>query len=224
MEMKEFENLKLVEFKIEDEETGLIGDLNAVSVVTTPAIESNYELFNQTKETSLFKVTNKDKMEITGPVMIPNKKILRYNKKEKEYFYCFFSEETVKKCAEFYLKGNNHNKANFEHKDNYTEDVHMIETWIVENPEIDKSKALGFKDIAKGTWFATYKVSNEELWYKIKNSDFSGFSVEGDFIYNASSFSSDIEKLIQIESIVDDKNLTKEEKKNAIKELLFKKN
>lgn len=216
MEMNEFENLPLVEFKIEDLESGLKGDLNAVSIVTSPAIELSYNLFNQTqKERSDFKVTNKDKMEITGPVMVPNKKILRFNKKEKEYFYCFFSEETVKKCAEFYLKSKNHDKSNFEHLDNFTNDVYLIETWIVEDPKVDKSKALGFEEVPKGTWFATFKVSNEELWTKLKKSDFSGFSVEGDFIY---SYEQVI--LSKIEDVVNNETMSKEEKKKAIKNIL----
>lgn len=220
MEKKEIFDLPLVEFFIEDENSGLFGDLNAVSVVTSPAIEKSYKLFSTSSIESDFKITSKDKMEITGPVMIPNKKILRYNEEKKEYYNCFFSEGTVKKCSEVYLSNNNHNKANFEHEKFYTSKVRMTQSWIVEDPTNDKANALGFEDVTPGTWFATFKVYDEKLWEELKNSDFSGFSVEGDFIYNSANFSDDAEKLSKIESITDDVNLSTEEKKQAIKLIL----
>ncbi len=218
MENKDMKNLPLVEFFIEDEKEGLLGNLKAVSVVTDPAIEKSFQLFNKNSVMSNFKVTNKDKMEITGPVMIPNKKILRYNEEADEYYNCFFSEETVKKCAEVYLKNNNHNKANFEHQDNYTESVHLLETWLVSHEQYDKSKALGFEGVKKGTWFATFKVSDAKLWAELKKSDFSGFSVEGDFLFAIENMEAVL--LAKIESIADDEVMTKEEKKEAIKALL----
>lgn len=219
MEKKEYD-LQLVEFLIEDENSGLFGDLNAVSIVTTPAIEKSFNLFNASVIKSDFRITSKEKMEITGPVMIPNKKILRYNEDKKEYFNCFFSEDTVKKCSEIYLHNNNHNKANFEHEKFFTSKIRMTQSWIVEDVNNDKANALGFQDLTPGTWFATFKVYDEKLWEQLKNSDFSGFSVEGDFIYNSANFSDEPEKLSKIESIVDDVNLSVEEKKEAIKLIL----
>ena len=128
-----------------------------------------------------FKSVDTDKMIITGPVMIPNIDILRIDENTGEYYNCFFSEETIVKASSQYLKNSNHNKANFDHSEEFTNEVYIIESWIVENPDMDKSKALGFKDVTKGTWFATYKVANKELWNQLKSSDFSGFSIEGIF-------------------------------------------
>lgn len=173
--MKNKEELELIEFKLNPEEGG---DIGIVSIVSDPAIEQTFQLFNSIKK-EYFKISS-DKQEITGPVMIPNKKILRMNE-AKEYYNCWFSEKTVKECSEIYLKNCNHTKANFDHEQNATDQIFVSQSWIVEDPEMDKSKALGFEDVKPGTWFMTYKVENTDLWNSIKQSDFTGFSIEGFF-------------------------------------------
>ena len=59
--------------------------------------------------------------------------------------------------------------------------VTVVESWIVENPEMDKSKHLGYEDIPRGSWFVSYKVDNNTLWNKVKAGEVLGFSVEGLF-------------------------------------------
>lgn len=212
--MEKHEELPLVEFKLNDENGD---DVEAVSIVKDPAIEKSFQLF---KAVELFNKSTKeqfkaqgDKQEITGPVMIPDLKILRYNEKKKEYYNCWFSADTVKECASVYLKNCNHTKANFDHLDNYSNNVYVIESWIVEDPEVDKSKALGFTDVKPGTWFMTYKVDNPELWSAIKSSGFTGFSIEGFF----SEFKSNKEKMIY--SIVNS-NLNDADKEALIKKII----
>lgn len=221
MNMKQ-EELKNVEFKL-DEENG--DDIFAVSIVKDPAIEKSFQLFNALK---LFNTAEKftafsDKQEITGPVMIPFIKILRYNKENNEYYNCFFSEDTVKECASVYLKHCNHTSANFDHSNAYTNNIFVIESWIVTDPENDKSKALGFSDVAKGTWFMTYKVTNEELWKEIKAGDFSGFSIEGWFtqfekLKEEQQSLKDKEKIVY--QILMSKNLSDEDKIYIIKKIV----
>lgn len=212
--MEKKQELDLVEFKINSENGD---DLLAVSIVKDPAIEKSFQLFkavesfNQANK-ELFKASQ-DKQEITGPVMIPDLKILRYDDKNKEYYNCWFSAETVKECASIYLKNCNHTHANFDHQDNYSNSVFVIESWIVEDPENDKSKALGFKDVIKGTWFMTYKVVNAELWKSIKVNGFTGFSIEGWF----SEFDKQKEKMIY--SILKSK-LTDSDKESLIKKIV----
>lgn len=195
-------DLELIEFKIDEENA-----LRAVSIVKDPAIEKSFQLFKaanlhdnckceiidgvlKTEPTACEYCKDKarmnsfksvvEKKQITGPVMIPNIPILRM-KDNGEYYNCWFSEETIVKASSIYLKNSNHTSANFDHKQLFTEDVYVIESWVVEDPELDKSKALGFTDVVKGTWFMTYKVDNDNLWEDIKKNGFTGFSIEGIF-------------------------------------------
>jgi hypothetical protein len=225
METNNFSELPLVEFFIKDKKTNSVGRLKAISIVTDPAIEESFQLFNNKVVKSEFKVTNNDKMEITGPVMIPNKKILRRDESTGEYYNCFFSPATVKECAELYLYDCNHNKGNFEHENLFTDKVRVIESWIVEHPERDKSKALGFSGVKKGTWFVTFKCYDQKLWSELKKSDFSGFSVEGDFLFSGENIAEESEitsqmTLKEIDSICDNVELSREEKLRLIDELL----
>jgi hypothetical protein len=54
----------------------------------------------------------------------------------------------------------------------------MIESWLVEDPEKDKSASMNL-NLPKNTWMASYKVDNEEVWQKIVNGTLTGFSIEG---------------------------------------------
>ena len=56
-----------------------------------------------------------------------------------------------------------------------------MESWIVENPEMDKSKMYGF-EVPEGTWMISMKVENDEVWNDyVKEGKVKGFSIEGYF-------------------------------------------
>lgn len=208
------EKLPLKEFKIK-ENGKEFGSLDAISIVSDPAIEMTFQLFakanvNQFASTPF----TSEKMQITGPVMVPYKKILRVDD-NGEYYNGWFSEETIIDCAKNYLRRAKHRQANLEHSEDFYKDFYVFESWIVEDPETDKSKALGFKDIPKGTWFVTYQVTNKELWNTIKNGNYTGFSVE----IEAATFSQlSLEE--EIKRIVFDETISDEEKENKIKSLI----
>lgn len=149
--------------------------LDRISLVDEPAIETDFMAF--AKEHLMFSIDN-DKHIITGPVMIPEKRMWRNN---FGGCYVYFSAETIKEAAYRWLIENRNHSFNLDHK-NDTYSVSIIESWITEDTEKDKSTALGFTDIPKGTWFVSAKVDNDELWSKIKSGEFNGFSIEGTFI------------------------------------------
>ena len=45
---------------------------------------------------------------------------------------------------------------------------------------MDKSTLFGFS-LPKGTWMVKMKISNNDLWQKIKDGDLKGLSIEGYF-------------------------------------------
>ena len=121
-----------------------------------------------------------DKMIVTGPAMIPRQLIARKDELGN-LFHVYFSEETIAKIAGKFLADNNTHKTDINHNGSIVNENTLLESWIVEDPELDKSKALGF-NVPKGTWMASYKINNKETWKKIKAGELNGFSVEGSFL------------------------------------------
>lgn len=126
---------------------------------------------------------DEEKQEITGAAIIPNKFIIRRDEMGQLY-YVYFSEETTKKLAEGFFKQKQvdlRSALNIEHTEQKAEDTYIVESWIVNDPEKDKSKSLGL-DYPKGTWVITAKIENPQLWKDIKTGKYNGFSIEGYFL------------------------------------------
>ena len=124
--------------------------------------------------------SNDDEMIVTGPAMIPLALIPRRDEMGN-LFHVYFSKETVKNIAKKFLEDNNTHNTDINHDDNVVTENTLLESWIVANPEMDKSTALGF-NVPEGTWMTSYKINNEETWQKIKAGELNGFSVTGNFL------------------------------------------
>lgn len=140
---------------------------------------------------SQFNQTSKEKQLIAGPLMIPRKLIYRFNETTNEDFWVYFTEETIEKIAYKYLMNKYQDNTNLEHSEDIKlKDVVLVESWIVEDPEKDKSYFLTGQKYKKGTWFGIMKVLNSTVWKEwVKTGRVKGFSVEGYFsdrIINAS--------------------------------------
>ena len=165
--------MRIVELIIDekDEESGI----SAVSVVESPAIESDF-IYLSKHEIEL-KEVDAEKRILMGAGLIPNKQIYRKNEKGEEY-YIYFSEATIRKASELFLMNSNQNNATLEHKQKL-EGMSIVESWIVEGDH-DKSMNYGF-NFPKGTWMISMKVNNDDIWNKVKLGEVKGFSIEGYF-------------------------------------------
>jgi len=191
----------IVELVISDENEALT--IDAISLVTSPAIEQDFVYFNKSKNNLTFAKVDEEKRELISPALIPNKQIFRYDPNTDSEYYVYFSKETVKKASHLYLKHNNHHKATEQHTDRVS-GVLTVESWIKEG-EQDKSNLYGF-NLPIGTWFVKMKIENDEVWSKIKSGELKGLSIEGYFT----------NKFEQMNK----KEFTNEEVKTALKELL----
>ena len=145
-----------------------------LGLVENPAIQEKWVALSEEKEIKL--ATIEDKQILLGPVLIPNKKIYRVHNGQE--FYIVFTEEAIKKLSEKYLKNSNHFSFNLEHNENLEVDAVVVESWIIENSEKDKSSNYGF-DLPKGTWMVGVKVDDKTVWDKyIKMGRVKGFSIE----------------------------------------------
>jgi hypothetical protein len=186
---------RIVELIIDekDETSGI----DAVSLVESPAIESNF-LALKKHEVEL-KEIDAEKRIVLGAALIPNKQIYRTNEKKEEY-YIYFSEATVRKASELFLMNGNQNNATLEHNEKL-KGMSVVESWIVEG-ENDKSKNYGF-DVPKGTWMIAMKVNNDKVWQQVKEGKIKGFSIEGYFAdkYEMSLKNIDMEEKAMVEKI-----------------------
>ena len=152
--------------------------IDAISLVSAPAIEQDFVYFGKEKNNLTFAKIDEEKRMIVSPALIPNKQIFRYDPNTDSEYYVYFSPDTVRKASELYLKHNNHHKATHEHNERVS-GVLTVESWIKEG-DMDKSKLYGY-DLPNGTWFVKMKINNDDLWQKIKAGELKGLSIEGYF-------------------------------------------
>ena len=167
----------IVELVIADDSQELA--IDAISLVSSPAIEQDFVYFGKEKNNLTFVKVDEEKRMLVSPALIPNKQIFRYDPNTDSDYYVYFSPETVRKASELYLKHNNHHKATYEHQDRVS-GVLTVESWIIEDPKMDKSTLYGFS-LPKGTWMVKLSISNNDLWNKIKDGELKGLSIEGYF-------------------------------------------
>jgi hypothetical protein len=149
--------------------------LDYVSLVDQPAIQTKGLLFSNNL---IFKF-EKEKQIITGPAMIPNQLIYRRDKEMGE-FYVVFEADAIIELATKFNREVKEFKINVDHAD-VVPSAFITESWIVDNPEMDKAKSLGF-DVPAGTWMLSVKVEDEAFWNdEVKAKGQFGFSVEGLF-------------------------------------------
>jgi hypothetical protein len=183
--------MRLFRLKVNKKNKGVF----ATSMVKSPAIEIGFQKFSS--EVREFNFTkDKVKYELTGPLMVPNMDIPRYDK-ENKIFFVYFTEEDVINSRNNFFKYNKHTESTHEHKVQLNNN-YIVESWIVEDPETDKSKALGF-NVPRGTWMITMKIEDKQYWTDyIESGKVTGFSLEGDF--------EAVEEQIQIVDVTDKKD------------------
>ena len=165
--------MRIVELIIDEKED--LSGVEAISVGEFPAIEENFIALNQ--QLQLAKVDD-EKRILMGAALIPNKNIYRRNGEDE--YYIFFSDATVKKASELFLMNSNQNNATLEHQKKIN-DLSVVESWIVEDTEMDKSKKYGL-NAPVGTWMVSMKVNNDTIWNDfVKTGKVKGFSIEGYF-------------------------------------------
>lgn len=181
---------KLIELII-DESMELSG-IDAISIVENPAIEENWIALKTEKQTEYkFAEVDKEKKILMGALLVPDKPIYRRDENNEDY-YIYFSKNTIRQCMELFFKNGNQNNATFEHLESVT-GLTMVESWIVEDLEKDKSKLYNL-NVPLGTWMGSIKVYNEDIWNNfVKTGIVKGFSIEG--------FFADKAKLSKVETV-----------------------
>lgn len=176
----------------------------AISLVEDPAMEKFFIALSKEQEEVKLAVEGEKRL-ITGPVLIPNKKILRFDKGSNTEYNLVFGENEIRMFSQDFMKNDYQHNSTIGHDENAAiQKLTFVESWIVEDSNNDKANALGFKDLPVGTWMASAYVEDNDTWDLIKSKKVRGFSIDS------------ILNMKKVEMSITKKN---KEKMNLLKEL-----
>ena len=161
-----------------DEEMDIKG-VQAISLVSDPAIEADFIALNKQKNIELA-VVNDEKRILMGAALIPNKPI--YRREGDVEFEVFFTNDTVRKASELFFKQGNQSETTLEHLIDLSGNT-VVESWIKEDEVHDKSVKFGV-EAPVGSWIISMKIEDDELYKMAKDGMIKGFSIEGYVVDN----------------------------------------
>ena len=182
--------LPVYDVLLNDAEDGMI----KISLVDEPAVMSDFVAFDRQKSVKMYSVADSDKRLVYGVVLRADFPIYRRDKELGEYSV-LFTPDTIRAMAEKYLADGLQNETSTMHKTD-VDGVQMVQYFIKDtargvNPD-------GFDEIADGSLFAEFHVTNDDVWEKVKDGTFRGFS--GEFYYTLTPE----ESVTEVREIVDD--------------------
>jgi hypothetical protein len=137
--------MNLIELIID--ETDELSGVDAISVVSAPAIESNFVAL-KSEEIKLAQVDS-EKRILMGAVLIPEKPI--YRKNGEDEYYIYFSKDTVNKASQLFFKNGNQNNWTLEHNKEI-KGLTVVESWIVEDTQKIKVQFTIYQSLLVRGW------------------------------------------------------------------------
>jgi len=171
-------NLPIYNCLIEDHDD--VTGISAISFVDFPANEVDFVTLKQQEQKI---VLNRDakKQILTGVVLMPEQLIYRHSEELGDYYIRFSAQEIEKIAQKMMRTGIALQNTTHQHQSQLSGN-YLTELWIVEDPQNDKSKALGFENLPKGTLMCSYKVGDKAYWdTEVMTGHVKGFSLEGFF-------------------------------------------
>lgn len=150
-----------------------------ISLVDDPAVCSGFVAMATERRAQLYRVEDEEKRLVFGVVMRADFPIYRRDGRDGEY-YVIYRKETIRQMAEQYLADGRQNEVNLMHRDGSDVDGVQMVQWFIK----DGGRGLspdGFGDIADGSLFAEFHVTNDAVWDEVKAGTYKGFSLEGVF-------------------------------------------
>ena len=151
----------------------------AISVVESPAMESQFITLNKQTEVKLAEVDDV-KFLLAGVVLVPDRDVYR-NQDGKE-FNIRFNKDTIEQVANNFILEGYQGNSSLEHEEKLN-GVSIVQSWVVKDPANDTANAYGLpkEDIKEGSWVVLYKCDNKDVYNKAINGEIKGFSIDGLF-------------------------------------------
>lgn len=170
MSIKTIKGLPLFEAKMASGNCGVL----RVSLVDAPAVESDFVSYGENERPKLYEVTDEEKRRVFGVVLRADYPIYRAD--EQGEYYIIFRPDDIRAFAQKYLADGLQNEVDLNHDFKSIEGAQMVQ-YFIKDTEGGIAPA-GFEEIADGSLFAEYQITDEDLWQRIKDGEFKGFSVE----------------------------------------------
>ena len=181
---------------VDAEDCGMI----RISLVDDPAVQSNFLAFKKQEPArrQLYAVSDEDKRLVVGCVMRADFPIYRRDARpdgtEFEY-YIIYKADTIRAMAEKYLLQDRQNNVDLMHDGKDVDGVQMVQYYIKDS---DKGvNPAGFEDLADGSLFAEFHVTNDDVWAAIKDGTYKGFSLEGIFDLTPERDKASVEEIVE---------------------------
>jgi hypothetical protein len=145
-----------------------------VSFVDSPAIQRGWMAFNGQQR---FKVQSEDRRIVSGALMVAGLPI--YRRDDSGEYYVSFTASAIQAIVYKFMKENRTKEVNEMHETD-VDGVFLFESFIIDSSRGIKTPE-GFDELPDGSWFGSFKVENDEVWKKVKDGTYTGFSVEGLF-------------------------------------------
>lgn len=198
--------------KIKKYKVGIDSETYAISMVESPAIESDFVALSKEEEVKVF-LESEERHMVYGAALIPDKDIYRNNGEQE--FYISFTKESIEKMSQDFMKNYRQNEVTLDHEE-MANDITITESWLVEDPYKDKANALGI-NVPQGTWMVGMKVNQIDVWERVKSGELKGFSVES--MISLEDFSKQNNENMNIET----NDMFWDKLKNILKEAFSKK-
>lgn len=174
---------------MDDESCGML----RISLVDDPAVMSLWQSFDRAKEVQKYAVQDDEKRLVRGVVMRADFPIYRYDNGGE--YYIMYKPATIRKMAEKYLAEGRQNLVNLMHEAGSDVDgVQMVQYFI----KGDGVSVEGFDDIADGSLFAEFHITNDEVWEAVKAGTYKGFSLEGIFAVEPDTNPDEVEEIASV--------------------------
>ncbi|GHM98847.1 hypothetical protein WSM22_03370 [Cytophagales bacterium WSM2-2] len=170
------EKIRRVKFDID--KTNPSSGVKTMSLVSEPAIESDFKYFSKEKEKKKYieLKTATLKQVVAGLALIPDKDILRFDT-NGEPFYGYFTTDSIETIRNQFHKQQMTSNVNVEHEE--PTEGYLIESFIIDTPELlSATKAKGIPDATLGSWYVAYKIEDPAIFQKVIDGELRGFSVE----------------------------------------------
>lgn len=159
-----------------------------ISLVDDPAVQTLWQKFNaqQAPREQFFVLADEERRIIRGVVMRADFPMFRRNVDpstgEIKEYYLVYRADTIRKMAEKYMAEGRQNNVDIMHDGKLVDGVQMVQLFIKDSAAGICPEGFG-DDIADGSLFAEFHVINDEVWEKVKDGTFQGFSLAGYFSY-----------------------------------------
>lgn len=176
-----------------------------VALVDKPAIKKFFIAFGDEQKQFQFAATDNEQRILSGPLLIPDTLIYRKGDSDLPEHYITYSSDTIRRTMYKFFRSGNTGNVNLMHDSEKKQPgVYMVESFLIDNSR-GITAPEQFKDLPQGSWFASFKVDDDETWNAfIKSGELRGFSIEGVFGYKEKqSLESLIEEIQDIFAQID---------------------